>query len=1039
MIFTLSKHLLKLSIPFALPLLLINFDCFALVGAGPKHESQYNQQDMVVSGKVTNTNGEPLVGVVVRVKGTSNGVVTGKGGIFELSVDDNDTLVFSLIGYKTKEISIGDKTKIKVILEAGVTKLSEVVAIGYGSIKNSDLTNAVSKLDMEKVADRPITNAAQALEGQLSGVRVQEVSGKPGRALSIKIRGVGSITGGTEPLYVIDGVPVTGGLSDINTDNIESIEVLKDAASAAIYGSRGSNGVVLITTKKGKTGAPIVNFNSQIGIQQVAKTYDVLNKKQWIDFAIEERKNTWLLNGGDPNVPGDDRPGFMRIDPKWTSNPESFPNNNWQDLIYRDALFQNYSLSISGGSEATKYYFSGSYLNQNGVMINSNYKRYSFNANIESSFYDRLKFGLNINGNVSTSADPASEAIGGPIERSVYVPPIVTLTGSTYNTGFNPYIASFFINPLEWAKQVTDEKNNLRALVSLFGQVNIVDGLSFKSSISSDIIRSKENYYMTNSINRGRGSIGRFSTGESINLVNNNIFSYENQFGKNRINAIAGFTVQKILSQSTGSEATGFPNENVRTLNAATKILSSTSYSTGSRLLSYLARGIYNYDNKYIFTASIRRDGSSKFGRNNKWGWFPSLSGGWNIAEEGFMKVQNTISNLKLRASYGVTGNNSFSGGNFPAIGALGQANYVFGSGLGEKVIGLRQTTLNNPDLTWEKKHTIDLGLDVGVLNNRINLSLDVYRSMTKDLLLNVPIPQITGFSNAYQNVGKVENKGIELELNTHLLTKQFKWNINGNISYNKNTVKKLGPNNTPIPGIPYGGFQVSLTKVGYPIGAYYLIPVTGIFQTQKEVDNSPVSKVQHPGDLKYKDTNGDGIIDDDDRRIVGHNNPDFTWGMTNMFQYKNFNLSVFIDGEWGNDLINILLKETGQSRGNVLAFWLDRWKSPEDPGNGKVPRAAVTDNLTTASTFWMKNASFARIRNITLGYTFPAKITNKIKGISNARVYFSAENVISFDHYFGSPQTAAQSNNPLAPGIDAINTYPLARSFTLGLNLSFK
>jgi TonB-linked SusC/RagA family outer membrane protein len=525
----------------------------------------------------------------------------------------------------------------------------------------------------------------------------------------------------------------------------------------------------------------------------------------------------------------------------------------------------------------------------------------------------------------------------------------------------------------------------------------------------------------------------------SLNLLSDNIFTYDNTFGKSHINAIAGFTAQKINAQSTYAQATGFPNEAVRTLNAATQILSATSSETGSRLLSYLARGIYSYNGRYLLTASIRRDGSSKFGTNNKWGWFPSVSGGWRISDENFMKELNFISNLKLRVSYGITGNNSFPGGNdFPSIGALAQANYVLGSALGNKEIGLRQSTLSNPDLTWEKDKSTDLGLDIGILNNRISASVDFYDRLTYGLLLNVPVPQITGFSNAYQNVGKVDNRGVELELNAHILTGRFKWDMNGNIAHNKNTVKQLGPGNTPIPGIN-SGFEVSLTRVGSPIGAYYLIPVEGIFQTQEEVDNSPVSKVENPGDFKYKDSNGDGVINDDDREIVGHNNPNYTWGLTNSFQYKNFTLSAFFQGVWGNKLVSILQKETGQSRGNMLSFWLNRWESPENPGNGKVPRAAVTDNLTTASTFWMFNASYWRIQNISLAYAFPDQMFQKVKGISGVNAYLSVENVASFDHYYGASETGAYSNSPLVPGIDAYNTYPLARTFTLGVNLSFK
>ena len=1013
---------------------------YALPGNFPHNGWQAKKVNHEISGQTLSRDGQALSGVTIILKGTSISTMSDENGNFKLSVPESaTTLLFSYVGYKSREIRIQNQTVFTVILDPDVTQLAEVVAIGYGTQKNANLTSAVAKLEMKKLDDRPITSVDKALIGQLAGVRVQETSGKPGSSLAINIRGIGSINGGTGPLYVVDGIPLVGGLDNISTNDIESIEVLKDAASAAIYGSRGANGVVIVTTKKGKIGNPVINLSTKVGMQQVAKTYTVLNRDQWIDFAIEERTNSYLLNGGDPNVPGDSRPGNYRIDPLWTTNPKSFPDNNWQDIVYRNALFQDYHLSISGGNDKIKYYLAGDYIDQDGLMINSNYKRYSFNTNVESQVNSRLKFGLNINTNVAKSTDPASEQISGPVSRVILLPPVIPLHGNTAETGFYPYSASFMLNPFEWAKQVTNPSDNFRTLASLYGQVDILEGLSFRSSIAIDLIQSGSDYFMTNSINRGNGSVGSYSSLFSVNVTNENVFNYNADFGKHHINAIAGFTAEKIDVKTTAASATGFPDETVRTLNAATNITSSSSFITGSRLLSYLARGIYNYNDRYLLSASIRRDGSSKFGINNKWGLFPSVSAGWRISEEDFMKNIDLINNLKIRGSYGTTGNNSFpGGGDFPAVGLLGQANYVFGAGLGNKIIGLSQSSLSNPDLTWEKKSTIDWGLDAGLFGNRISLSLDIYRSVTKDLLVNVPIPEITGFRNAYQNVGEVENTGYEIEMNAHILTGEFKFDLSGNFSHNKNTVKALGANNTPIPGIA-NGFQVSLTEVGQPIGAYYLIPAIGIFQTQEEVNNSPVSKVQNPGDIKYKDSNGDGIIDDKDRQIVGHNNPDYTWGITPMFQFHNFDLAIFLNGEWGNNLVNVQTKEDGQSRGNVLSYWLDRWRSAENPGNGRVPRAAVTANLTTASTFWMFDAGFWRIRNISLGYNFKKSVITKIPGFAGLRVYFNVENLATFDNYFGSPQTGAFYNNPLTPGIDGNNTYPLARTFTFGMNFTFK
>lgn len=998
-------------------------------------------QQRHINGVVKDEKGNALVGANVAVKGTTIGTTTNANGNFTLNIDKpNAILAVSYLGFQSSNVPVLNKNFITIILKSSSVGLAEVVAIGYGTVKSGNLTDAVAKLQMKNVENRPITSIGDALSGQLAGVRVQAADGGlPGSPLNITVRGIGSINGGTGPLYVVDGVPLTGGLGNLSTSDIASIEVLKDAASAAIYGSRGSNGVVLITTKQGKEGSPVINLNVQAGVQQVLQTYKVMNRDQFLKYAIEERTNTYLLNGGNPNVPIDNRPGFTRINPAWISDPGSFPNNNWADLIFRTAPFQKYHLSASGGTKNTTYYFGGDYLNQEGLMINSGYRRYSLIANVESHVGKRFDLGLNLNANIASSTNPDAENIGGPVSRAVLLPPIVGIDQNIGATGANPYVLSALVNPLQWAKQVTDPSNDSRTLASIFAQVNILDGLTFRSTVSTGLQNSRDNYYMPSSINRGKGSIADFSTGMTLNLLSNNIFTYNNTFGKSHINAIAGFTAQKIDAQSNSAQATGFPNDAVRTLNAATQILSATSYTTGNRLLSYLARAIYSYNDRYLLSASIRRDGSSEFGANNKWGWFPSVSAGWRISDENFMKDQQFINNLKLRVSYGLTGNNSFPGdNNFPAIGGLGQANYVLGAGLGNKVIGQRQSTLSNPNLTWEKDQSTDLGVDIGILSNRITASLDLYNRLTYGLLLNVPIPQITGFKNAWENIGKVDNRGFELELNAHVLTRGLKWDISGNIAHNKNTVKKLGPGNTPIPGI-IRGTEMAITKVGNPIGAYYLIPVIGIFQTQKEVDTSPVSKVENPGDLKYKDTNGDGVINDADRTIVGHNNPDYTWGMTNTFQYKNFTLSIFLNGEWGNSLVSSSMAGETQSRQNQLALFLNRWQSPQDPGNGKVPRAAVTANLTTASTFWMFNASYWTIQNVSLGYAIPDKVFQRIRGVSNVNAYISVENAAIFDHYFGVPQTGAQSNTPLVPGIDALNTYPLARTYTLGLNLSFK
>ncbi|WP_339901501.1 TonB-dependent receptor [uncultured Cyclobacterium sp.] len=994
-----------------------------------------------ITGTVTDENGEAIPGATVLIVGTNTGTATDIDGNFSLDVEEGAEILISFIGFEPQKVVIGNQSKLTITMSEDQSSLDEVVVVGYGTQKSRDLTTAVAKLSGEKLEDRTgtITRVDQALIGALAGVRVQEVSGQPGRALSIKVRGTGSITAGSEPLYVVDGVPISGDLNNIAVGNIESIEVLKDAAASAIYGSRGANGVVIITTERGASGAPVVSFKTRYGFQQVAKTYDVLNRDEWIDFAVEERNNTYLLNGGDPNVPYDERPGGSRINPEWISNPESFPDTDWQALISRTAPIHNSQLSISGGTENTTYSVYADVFQQEGVIKHTDYNRYSFKVNVETKIHEKVKIGLNISPSYSIQNEADAENVGGPISRAKFLAPIVEPHLGTINTGGEPYTRTdILVNPLAWLEETDDKTKRFRTIGSFYVDLEIIKNLSLRNATSADYSSGSNSFYKTNNVNRNNGSYAQAATLLNTNLLNETLLSYSIGNDNYDFTAIAGFSAQKFRNENTFSEVRGFPDDLVKTLNAGTELIAAQSTASEHSLLSYFSRATYSLNDRYLVTASIRRDGSSRFGGNNKWGWFPSVSMGWRISEESFMNNINALNNLKLRASYGATGNYNIP--NYGYIGTLSQTNYVLGDGTGNLIGGLSPSSFSNPELSWEKNNTLNIGVDMGFLENRFTLGVDLYRSITRDLLLNVPIPVISGFSSTLQNIGKVENKGVEFELGARVVsTSDFSWRIDGNLSFNRNKVLELGPEGASIPGFARGT-SVTITQIGSPIGSYFLIPVAGVFMSEEELNASPKSKTQNVGDLKYVDTNEDGVITDDDKQIVGKNQPDFTWGLSQTIQYKNFDLSVMAYGESGNNLINESQGGAGRSHvGNVLGYWRDRYVSAENPGDGNTPRAAVTSNLTTPSTFWMFDGSFWRIRNVSLGYNAPESFLGNFKGaVSGLRVYLSAENVFTKDNYFGNPQTGVRNNSLLVPGIDATNTYPLAKSLVLGLNITF-
>ncbi|MGV3504028.1 MAG: TonB-dependent receptor [Adhaeribacter sp.] len=1015
-----------------------------------------------VSGLVKSVHGDPLPGVTVLVKGTTIGTTTAADGRFSLEVPDNTaTLVFSFIGFTTQEQAINSRTAIQVTLQEDSQSLKEVVVVGYGTQQRSSITSSVASVSTKSIETQPLAGLDQALAGQAAGVQAAQRTGSPGGGVTVRVRGTGSIGAGNEPLYVVDGFPMEGGfnrdmspLSTLNPNDIESIQVLKDASSAAIYGSRGSNGVVIITTKRGKAGKPRVQLSTYQGLQQVANKIDMLNAREYALFNTEARNNAWVDAGGKASDPNSARPDRFKIPPMFQDPASLGEGTDWQEAVFRTAPIRNYELSTSGGSDLTQFLVSGGYFNQQGTVINTGFERYSFRFNLDTKVSDKIKLGVNLSPSYSsTDVLPVDDQVftGGILASALSLAPTIPVynpDGSfTTQLGASPLVTGVVDNPVAIAHKIKGRNATFRTLGTVFGEYGFAPGLTFKTSFGADYSDARTSFYHPSDLGRDAATapvipIARAANSRSYVLLNENTLTFDRVFDDHHLTALLGFTNQQAYWESASLSATNFPNDLVMTLNAGQVTAGGTSAAEWS-LLSYLGRVNYSFKSKYLFTATIRRDGSSRFGAANKWGTFPSASLGWNLAQEEFLKNAGPVSDLKLRASYGLAGNNAI--GDYSHIGLLSSSRYVLGAGAGQLVNGLQPASISNQHLGWEVMDQADLGLDLGLFKNRLLLTVDYYNKNTSDLLLSVPVPSSTGFTSALQNIGKVNNKGWEFALGTRNLVNTLTWNTDFNISFNKNEVLALGPAGDPIISrSPSFSPNTHITQIGSPVGSFYGYEVIGVYRDQADVDNSPAVRGaggSKPGDLKYRDVNGDKQITGADVTIIGDNHPDFTYGLTNTFGYKNFDLSVLIDGAQGFELLNggrrnIGLVSGSYSRRDVL----NRWQSPENPGDGRTPRANVVPtggNVTYVSSLLVEDASFLRIRNLNLRYRLPQKVLDLARA-QQASLSLSVQNAFTFTKYLGyNPEQSFQGTNPLTPGVD-FNGYPVARTFTLGVNVSF-
>ncbi|MEO8109921.1 MAG: TonB-dependent receptor [Ginsengibacter sp.] len=1012
-----------------------------------------DNQSKIITGKITSPSGDPIAGASVQVKGSSVGTSANEQGEFSITVAGaRPILVISNVGYKNKEVSVKNQSQVNIVLEEDQNELSQVVIIGYGAVKKSDLTGSVASIKSDELKAVPVTSFDQAMQGRAAGVQVTQTSGKPGAEASIRIRGTSSINAGNEPLYVIDGLlvssdggdmttgvtlgPRIGALSAINPSDIESIEILKDASATAIYGSRGANGVVLITTKRGKSGAGTVSFDMYYGQQEVANKLDVLNAAQFANLVNDAKLNA------------DATPIYV--------NPKNLgEGTDWQSELFRKAPMASYQLSFSGGDEKTKYSLSGGYFDQDGIIINSNFKRYTFRANLDRELSKKLTVGTSLSyANINSTGVLTNNGtiVPGVVSAALLFNPVLSVYDSATKGGytFENDRGKTLGNPIADAKEYNSYTNSSRILGNFYARYKITNDLELKSSFGIDGFNQKESSFGPNFLKRTQASMGEAALGtvQGLTWLNENTLTYNKDWNeKHSVNALVGFTTQQFKNESLFAYAFDFPDSRTGYHNIAAGLKPQKSANGESQwsLVSYLGRVNYSLLDKYLFTATGRIDGSSKFAEGKKYGFFPSGAFAWKVIKEDFMQQAKFISDLKFRISYGVIGNQAIPPyQSLALVGPYGEG--VFNSSNGPEVYtGLEPLSFVNKNLKWESTRQLDIGLDVSFFQNRLSITADYYQKKTFDLLLSTPIPTTSGFSSTVLNVGNILNNGFDFDIRSVNTRGQLNWNTSLNISVNRNKITNL---NTETDILLLGG---SLLRKGQPVGTFYGYIFDGIFQTDQEASSSPVLVGQGPGspnpasfakagDRKYRDINSDGKIDAKDRTLLGSAQPDFTFGFNNSFSYKNIELNIFFQGSQGNKMANFnnldLLNFTGQN--NVLAeAGLNRW-TPQNPGN-KYPRALSSGSLDVGvfSSAIVEDASYLRLKNVTLAYRIPAGIINKVK-IKSLRVFAGATNLWTLTNYSGyDPEANTYGQSTTLIGIDA-GGYPQARTYTIGINAGF-
>lgn len=972
-------------------------------------------QQITVQGVVKDQTGETVIGASVMEKGTTNGTITGIDGDFSLNMSPNGTLVVSFVGYKTQEVQVKGQKQLQVVLSEDAEMLDEVVVIGYGTMKKSDLTGAVSSIGNKDIKDSPVSNLGQAIQGKISGVQIVD-AGKPGDNVSIKIRGLGSINN-CDPLVVIDGVPTDLGLSSLNMADVERLDVLKDASATAIYGSRGANGVVMITTKRGTEGKGKLAVSANYSFQNATNVPSLLNAAQYAELS-----NDMMVNSGrNPN-------------PEWANPSELGAGTDWMDELLRTGVMQNYTVSYSGGNEKSHYYVSGGFLDQSGIVKSVNYRRFTFQSNSDAQVLKWLKFSNNITFSADTKKS-GSYNIGDAL-KALPIYPVKNEDGSWsgpdgnsewYGSTRNP------IGPTELNKSQTDGYN---FLANLTAELTFTKWLKFKITFGYDAkfwfidnFTPKYNWKPTPTEETSRYK----SDNKSFTYLWDNYFLFDHTFAeKHRVGLMAGMSAQWNTNDYLNAQKNVFMFDNVHEMDNGEEMYAIGGNETEWALLSYMARVNYSYEDRYLLTATIRRDGSSRFGKKHRWGTFPSVSVAWRASQEKWFPKNDYINDLKVRAGYGVTGSQA-SVGNYSYLASYNTSVYPFGISSGNQT-ALVSSTLANPYIHWEEVAQTNIGFDASLFNSRVMFSFDAYLKETRDMLVKASIPITSGFEDTtttYTNAGKVRNQGIEMSLHTINLTGELGWETNLTATYNKNKIKDLNSD------VPYyinqiNNSYVTMLAKDYPINVFYGYVTDGIFQNQSEVNTHAVQPGAEPGDIRFRDLNNDGVINDSDRTVIGNPNPSWLFSMNNSLSYKGFELSVFLQGIAGNKIYNANnIDNTGMAAAyNQTTDVLKRWQG--EGTSNSMPRAVFGDpnQNTRVSDRFVENGSYLRLKNITLSYTFPKQWLQKAQ-IENARLSLSCENVATITGYSGfDPEVGIN-------GIDQ-NRYPISRTFSLGLNFNF-
>nr|WP_295921901.1 TonB-dependent receptor [uncultured Dyadobacter sp.] len=1041
----------------------------SFLGANPA----LDPQDRTITGSVTDEKGEGLPGVSVVIKGTQRGTVTGAGGAYSISIaSDTDILVFSFVGYLSQEATIGNRKKVDLSLVTDTKALEEVMVVGYGTQKKSDLTGSVSSVKGSDLTRLPTQRVDQALQGRAAGVMVQNTDGAPGGNATIRVRGGNSITGGNNALVVVDGIQGVN-ITTINPNDIESLEVLKDASATAIYGARGANGVILITTKRGASGKAVFNYGFSMGVQTLNHKLDLMNAG---DYA--RKSNDWAATqNGTASAP------ITPVIPFSTEQIAKLDENggtDWQDEIYRSGKLQNHQLSVSGGSESARFFVSAGYMNQQGIVVNTKYTRYNLRSNLDLKVTGWMNAGINLNvikdkGNVPPVGEGTrfGDILGQVINTVARFDPITPVydANGNYNNkalkggpdGSKIYADNDVWNPVATALETKSEKNNITNEISTFLDFKLLKGLSLRVTGAASINSNDDQHYYSTKTQPGRGvsGLGDLSESKYQYYQNSNILTYSNVFNKKHALTVTGVAEQQLIqSKSSFISAQGFFSDDtgINDLGGASQINERYNAQAKQVLNSFLGRVNYVFDEKYMITASYRADGSSVFGANNKWGYFPSAAAAWRVSQERFLENVKVISNLKLRASWGKTGNQAIQPYQTLATVASG-FNYPY-EGNSSPNVGFALGRAANPNLKWETTEQTNVGMDLGLFGERLVATVDLYKKTTTDLLLNKQVEAYTGFTTILSNVGSIQNKGLEISVGGKpLATGALKWNTAANISFNRSKVLALLDNaplairtNTGGGYQIYGsGFSLKYLQVGQPVDQMRGYMNLG---TWSEAERAEAKKMgQAPGEPKWKDVNGDGKITraGDGLEVIGNASPRFIYGWNNSVSYKDFDLTFLIQGSYGNDIFNAVRIKTENPSNGLSANLKNRWTAENQNTDVPVFLSSRERNLLDLgsnqtsgigvdqrSSRWIENGSYLRMKNVTLTYTVPTAIVGRI-GVSRLAVYATAINFFTITKYTGYDPEVSSFNAGGAGGLGIdLSNYPTAKSFMFGINLTF-